>query len=196
MDHREQAIGEFLARIASENVTPAGGSGVAVAGAIGASLCEMACVHTLEDGAYDGVNPELDEIRDDLGAQREHLLKLADRDAAVVDDLFAADGDGNDRTARKRSVGVPLAIAESCSTVVERGAVAAEAGKPTTAPDAETGVCLARAALRASVFIVRRNVAQLSEEPFVERVARRATAIEESAERAFERTRIGAEAGE
>lgn len=47
MSYRELPINQFLADIASKNVTPAGGSGAAVVGAVGASLCEMVCIHTI-----------------------------------------------------------------------------------------------------------------------------------------------------
>ena len=87
----DRTIGEFLNDIASENVTPAGGTAAAIGGATGAALCETVCIHTIErDGPADG-KTELAEIRTDLGTQRAHLLDLAERDAEVV----AAFGEGS-----------------------------------------------------------------------------------------------------
>lgn len=187
MNYGHQTLREFLSGIASENVTPAGGTGAAVAGAIGASLCEMACIHTLGNDEYSDVEAEMIDVRDELEVQQGHLLELADRDAEVVNDLFASSGIAVDPTERKRSIGVPLTIAEACLTVIEQGIVVVERGNRTAAPDARTGIYLAHSALRASVFIVRSNQDRITDQSFIEEAERRTTVIEESAETAFER---------
>ena len=81
--YRTQPIDEFLSGIASRRVTPAGGSASAVSGAIGASLCEMVCLHTVEKAGDDAVSQELVEAGETLRTQRDGLLTLADADAAV-----------------------------------------------------------------------------------------------------------------
>jgi formiminotetrahydrofolate cyclodeaminase len=70
-----RAIDRFLDGIASENVTPAGGTATAVVGAIGVSLCEMVCIHADADG---DATADLTDVRDDLRRQRGHLLDLAE----------------------------------------------------------------------------------------------------------------------
>jgi len=89
MDYRTPTVDGFLARIASENVTPAGGTASAVVGAIGTSLCEMVCIHTVEHDKYASVASDMADIRDELRRKREHLFNLAERDATVVDELLS-----------------------------------------------------------------------------------------------------------
>jgi formiminotetrahydrofolate cyclodeaminase len=185
--YRTQPISEFLAGIASSRVTPAGGSGTAVAGAIGASLCEMCCVHTVEKAESESVPLELLEAGETLETQRERLLALADADAEVVDALFGSgDGQGDERLL-KRAIGVPLTIARGCLTVVESAEVVADTGTRTALADAATGVMLARAALQASLFTARSNLDAVPDQSFVDGIERRTTGIERTAEEHAER---------
>jgi len=119
-------IGAFLDDVASERVTPAGGTVVAIAGAMSAALCEMACIHTsaarspgtetdaADDAADDDAadddaaddrseTTDFDSLRVDLAGHRRRLLALAAEDATLVNDLFGGgsaptsrDGDADD----------------------------------------------------------------------------------------------------
>jgi formiminotetrahydrofolate cyclodeaminase len=182
MKYASQSIGEFLRNVASTNVTPAGGTAAAVVGATGASLCEMVCIHTIENEPTDGETRELVDVRDDLATQRVHLLELADADSAAVEAVLSDD----DLTERKRAVGVPLTIATACRDVLDQATVVTERGRRTAVPDGVTGGFLAHAALRATVYTVRSNLPRIPDPSFVERVEQRADDIERSGERAYE----------
>jgi len=184
MDYRTATLDELLAAVASERVTPAGGSAAAVVGAVGTALCEMCCVHT---AGHDGTDaPGLAGVRDDLRRQREHLLDLAAADEAVVDDLFAAGGDP-EQSAVKRATGVPLTVAVACRTVLDLSARVAADGVRSALPDVETGATFVHAALRASLSTVRHNLDRASDEAFVDDVAGRVADVESGGERAYER---------
>jgi len=182
MDYRTSTINEFLARIASENVTPAGGTAAAVVGAIGTSLCEMVCIHTVEHDEYASVAADMANIREELRRQREHLLDLAERDATVVDELFSTTAGKTDQSDIKRSIGVPLTIAVACRTVLDLAIEITAKGNRNALADAGTGVYLVRAALRASVFTVRSNLDQVSDQSFVDEIERRIAQIESRAD--------------
>lgn len=203
MTYAEQSIAEFLGNVASKQVTPAGGSAAAVSGAIGASLCEMVCIHTVGGGNggntaeesrdFDGAQT-LTVVRDELREQRRRLLALADADAEAVDALLSAiDAEPSSQrgteatTEQKRAVGVPLAIAEASLAVLENAVVAVERGNPSAVADGVIGAYLSRAALQSALFIVRSNVAGLEDRDFAEEVTDRAAEIEVSAERTWER---------
>jgi formiminotetrahydrofolate cyclodeaminase len=187
MDHGEQTLDGFLSRIASEQVTPAGGTASAVVGAVGAALCEMVCIHTIGKDEYEAVEGDLLDARDDLRRERGHLLGLADTDARVIADLFPASGNEVDQSGLKQSIGVPLTTADACLNVLEIATAVTETGTRTAVADAGTGVFLARSALRASIFTARRNTDQVTDPSFVGDVERRATEIEEASEAAYER---------
>ncbi|MFB6228065.1 MAG: cyclodeaminase/cyclohydrolase family protein [Halobacteriales archaeon] len=187
MDYSEQTLDELLSRIASEQVTPAGGTASAVVGAIGAALCEMVCIHTIEKDEYEAVEGGLVDARDDLRRERSHLLGLADTDARVIADLFPVSGDEVDQSRLKQSIGVPLTIADASLTVLEIATEVTAKGTRTAVADAGTGVFLAYSALRASIFTARRNTEQVIDPSFVADIERRATEIEEASEDAYER---------
>jgi len=180
-----RAIDRFLSEIASENVTPAGGTATAVVGAVGTSLCEMVCIHTVESDA--GAAAELAEVGEELRRERGHLLGLAEADASVVDDLFAGAGGEPDESGIKRSVGVPLTIAESCLIVLELGADVTATGNRTAVADAATGVVLTHAALRAALLTVRSNLSWSTDPSFVAETERRVAEIETQANDAYDR---------
>ena len=167
-------------------MTPAGGTVVAIAGAMSAALCEMACIHTIDarsDAAdADDAVEAITDLRADLAGQRRRLLALAEQDATLVDELFgsgsdaASDGDhvagdssddttpvsDSDRLA-KRAAGIPLATAEAALAVLEDAAVVIERGRESVAADARAGAYLADAAVQASLATVRTNMAAMDD---------------------------------
>lgn len=185
MSHRDQTVAELLSSIASGRVAPAGGSAGAIVGAIGAALCEMTCIHTVNKSRSEAAN--LAAVGDDLRRQREHLLQLADTDARVIDELFSGPDTAIDHSEIKRSVGVPLTIADACLNVLDLAIEVTESGDKNAVLDAGTGVHLAHAALRASVFTARSNLDQLSDTSFVSEVQRRVTEIADSGDESYHR---------
>jgi formiminotetrahydrofolate cyclodeaminase len=161
MTYADDSIDDFLSAVASESVTPAGGTTAAVVGATGAALCEMVCLHSSD---------------------------VADADADAVATLLAAQptDDAGATPEAKRATGVPLAIAEACSAVLDHAPAVTEVGSPVAVPDAVTGAVLARAAVRAAVFTVRHNADRSTTSAFADEMVRRTAAVERDAERACE----------
>lgn len=190
MDYGTFTIDGFLTRIASEKITPAGGTAAAVVGAIGTSLCEMVCIHTVESDEYASVATDVADIRDDLRSQREHLLNLAQTDAIIVNELFSNTNDEIDQSDLKRSIGVPLTIAVACETVLDLAIETAVKGNRNALADAGTGVFLVHAALRASIFTVRQNLTQVSDQSFIDEIEQRISHIESHAEDAHEQAMV------
>jgi formiminotetrahydrofolate cyclodeaminase len=199
-------IGEFLDDIASKRVAPAGGTAAAITGATGAALCEMVCVHTMAaergrsnepsetadteeaertpgaDHAVSNADPEpsFPEVRAGLRRRRKALLALADRDGAVVEELFGADRQSSTRV-KRRAAGIPLAVSEAALEVLLDAETVFRHGQNGVAADAKTGAYLADAAVRASVETVRINAAALPEGSFAADIEDRAADIAESA---------------
>ena len=187
MGYDDVRIGRFLDDVASARVAPAGGTVVAVAGAMGAALCEMACVHTISareaDDGDEGAAPErsFEELREDFARQRRRLLALADQDATLVDDLFGGDASEPTERLEKRATGIPLATAEASLIVLEEAAVVVDRGRSGVVADARAGAYLADATLRASLSTVRVNATALSDRPFAETMTERADTLAKSA---------------
>lgn len=189
MGYADRSIEEFLDAVASERVTPAGGSAAAVVGATGAALCEMVCIHTLRSAADQEPDESSDvaALRDEFRDTRGHLLDLADADAEAVDTLLSAGGEGGTATNdAKRATGVPLTVAKACVAVVEGATVVVADGTPSAVPDAVTGAELAHAALQASLYTVRVNLNGIDDDSFVDDIERRAADLERNADGAYE----------
>jgi formiminotetrahydrofolate cyclodeaminase len=178
MTFRTATMDGFLDSIAAETVAPAGGTATAVVGAIGTSLCEMVCIHTVEHDEYADVADAVADRREELARQRDHLLDLADADATVVDELFSAGGGALSESDVKRAIGVPLTIADACGTVLDASVAVTATGNRNALADAATGVLLVRAALRAAVFTVRRNLETVSDQSYRDDVTQRLASIQ------------------
>lgn len=187
MTYAEHTIDELLARVASRDVTPAGGTVAAVAAATGASLCEMVCIHTLEKDEHADVAADMADLRDELRGHRRQLLELADADAAVIDEVFGSSDVAPDQSDLKRSITVPTTIAETCLSILEGAVEVSETGTPTALADIATGAFLVHSALRASVFTARANVGRITDDGFAEDVDRRTTELEAAAADARDR---------
>ncbi len=209
MSYRSRSIDAFLDSIASPQVTPAGGSTAAVVGAMGAALCEMVCIHTIEragantadgprdrrytvDGPRDShaTADALKHSRKVFHTQRDHLLTLADADAEAVDALLAATEAAESTRGRrsKRAIGVPLTIAESCLTILDEAPTVVTQGIGSAVPDAITGAYLTHAAGLAAVFTVRTNLDAAGDPDFETQIDDRAADTERAIDAAFEAT--------
>ena len=186
MGYDQQTIGEFLSAIASRRVTPAGGSAAAVVGAIGTSLCEMACIHTEGKHGYEAVEEELADVRANLSRQRRSLVTLADVDAQVITEFREASEAAAKETAVLKTVGVPITIAEACSNGLDDAVVVTATANTNAVPDAGTGSYLVHSSLESCVFTARTNLARMEETPVTRRFHDRVAAIERSADTAFD----------
>jgi formiminotetrahydrofolate cyclodeaminase len=176
MPPTETPLRELTAGIASEQVAPAGITAVAAAAAMGTALCEMCCIHTIEAQRATRTLEDLGEpvdqsdrdpthasdhsleaVRSRLETQRETLLTLADRDAALVSELFAGEAAPSAET-RRQAARIPLAVVEAAVEVLADAPLAIERGRPGVAADARTGALLVEAGLRASAATVRSNL--------------------------------------
>lgn len=186
MNYQEETLGEFLSGIASERVAPAGGTAAAVVGAIGAALCEMVCIHSLERTGDSAASGDLVAVREDLREERTHLLNLAVSDATLVDDLFGESSGDVDQEGFKRAVGVPFTIAAASLNVLELATDVTENGDGNAILDAGTAVFLVHSALRASVFTVRSNLEHVSDSSYSETIEADVAEIETLADEAVD----------
>jgi len=161
----------ILDRIASEHVAPAGGSAAAAVGAIGASLAEMAAIHTLQSGETDH-EAQLAAANRSLNADRSLLAGLMDADARVVESAFGSFSSELDVRRRKQLVGVPLAIAEVCLDVLSESKDLVSIATRSVTQDLRTAITLVTAAVKASLETAEHNL-DLLEGPAGDRLADR-----------------------
>src|SRR5688572_25895179 len=123
---RDLTVEAFSSRLASASPTPGGGTGAAVAGALGAALVRMLCVLTLGKPKYAQHERLLQAVADACEEARVAFLDLADADARAYDQVSAAfkrpKGTPEEQAARDQAVeqalrgaiDVPLQVMERC----------------------------------------------------------------------------------
>ncbi len=194
MDHRSQQIETFLDDIASETLAPAGGTAGAVVAAVGASLCEMAAIHTLTNPDTDIDREAISNARSAFDTHRERLLDLADADARVVASVFGSPDDTRESTAMTQATGIPLGIAESCLDILEEAESVIASANVNVVPDALTGIFVTQAALRAALYTVRTNLEYLDDRRAREEFAGRADEIQNRSRQVSDRLERNLEA--
>jgi formiminotetrahydrofolate cyclodeaminase len=159
---REDTIGRFLGRLASEEPTPGGGAAAAIAAAMAAALVGMAA--RFSKGHIDAA-PSLIDTADRL---RDEAVGLADDDAVAYTDVLSAyaapeevDPEGRRRrivAALERASDVPLEIARVAVEAAALGTLLCSEGNPNLEGDATAAVQLARAAACSAGRLVELNV--------------------------------------
>jgi glutamate formiminotransferase/formiminotetrahydrofolate cyclodeaminase len=159
----------FIASVGAATPTPGGGSVVAVAGALAASLTMMVAGLTAGRPKYAAVDPEMRKIAADSAELTRTLRGLADRDAEAYAEVSAAyklakGSEGRDAAITKallEAARVPLETAHAAARVAALAVTVAEKGNPNAVSDAGVAALLADAACRGAAYNVRINVAFL-----------------------------------
>jgi formiminotetrahydrofolate cyclodeaminase len=173
------SVEEFLGRLASAEPTPGGGTGAAVAGAMGAALVRMLASLTIGKPKYAAHEELMKAIEEEVAEQQRELLALASEDAASYDRVGAAyklpkdtDGQKAARTkaiqeAMKGACEAPLQVMERCTTVIGLAKNAVERGNRNAASDGAAGAELCRAAMKVASYNVLINLAQVDDPAWV-----------------------------
>lgn len=181
----ELTVSEFLEALASKEPVPGGGSGAALAGALGAALISMVCNLTIGKRGYEESWEPLTELRERSEALRVRIAELLEADTQAygkVMDAYRLPRDSAEaKAARQEAIQaalryaaeVPLQIAESCGEVVDLALPAAEMGNRWAVTDAGVGALLAEAAMHAALLNVEINLASIGDQAFVQAARRR-----------------------
>ncbi len=175
----EKTVAQFLDELASKAPVPGGGSGAALAGALGAALASMVGNLTVGKSKYADVQEEVKNLLAQTEALRARLTDLIEEDIAVYYKLSAAykmprDTD-EQKAARTEAIQAalhdatqpPIAIAEACVEVLHLSKSMAEIGNVNAVSDAGVAALLAEAALRSAALNILINLGAIKDEEFV-----------------------------
>jgi formiminotetrahydrofolate cyclodeaminase len=193
-------VNQFLDALASKEPVPGGGSGAALAGALGAALVSMVANLTIGKKGYESVEQDMKEVLAQSEAIRAELPQLLEADTHAYSQVMAAyrlpRGTEAEKQARevamqerlKGAAEVPLRIAERCAQVVAVALPAAQKGNKWAVSDAGVGALLGEAAMRSALLNVDINLASINDASYVADM--RARTVELIANTAETKTRV------
>jgi formiminotetrahydrofolate cyclodeaminase len=188
------SIRDYLAKTASGDPVPGGGSSAALNGALAAALTEMVANLTIGRKGYEAVDAEMRALAAKAAGLRSKLTADVDRDSdsyAQVLKAFqmpkASEAERADRSravqaAFKQAALVPLGVARDAVAIMDLGRTVISKGNPNAASDAAAGVLAARMAARTAVYNVRINLGSVKDEAFTSELRHEADRLEAEAE--------------
>jgi formiminotetrahydrofolate cyclodeaminase len=174
----DTTIREFLDALGGPSPTPGGGTGAAVAGALGASLVRMFAALTIGKPKYAAHDALMRAVADQAKEAAERFLSLAQEDAGAYDAVSAAyrlpKGTPQEVAARKAAIQgalkmaclVPLHVMEQALETIGLAKMAVPVGNRNAASDGAAGAELAHAAMTVASYNVRINLASIDDETF------------------------------
>ncbi len=201
-------IHEFVARLASAEPAPGGGSASAIAASLGAGLVAMVAALSLGRPRYAAHEELLRDLHDRGLALASHLIRLADDDAAAYagfaealklpkESAEAADARTRAmRTAARRAADVPLETVEACLEVVAAAEALAGRSNRNASSDLNVAARLASAAAHGAAENVLVNLPSLDPaDPFVADAEARVPGLLTEVDRLAERVRESVASG-
>jgi len=187
MDSRltDLPVEDFLARLATDDPVPGGGSASALAGAMAAALVHMVVELTTGRPAAAEHEERLTEIRLAAAGIQSELLSLAHADAVAYASVVTArrlpketDGDREARrvqldAAVREATRTPLSIARRAAEVLALAEELAPIGNRNAVSDVGVAGLLAGAAIRGAAMNVEINLPSLPEDEPLRAEARR-----------------------
>lgn len=168
-------VSELVARLATSDPVPGGGSASALAGAMAAALVEMVVALTTGRPAAAENETTLAEIGTAAAALRSELLRLADVDAEAYAGVVAArrmpKGTGAERLERQQRITAsvrdatraPLEVVRRSEQALSLAELLAPIGNRNAASDVGVAGLLAAAAIRGAAMNVQINLPSLPE---------------------------------
>ena len=191
---KDLSLVDYLAKTASGDPVPGGGSSAALNAALAAALIEMVAQLTIGRKNFESVDAELRAVAENASTLRHKLIADIDHDsdsyAQVLKAFKMPKGTEVEKTGRTRAVQdafkqaalVPLGVARAAVSLMDLGRTVISKGNPNAASDGAAGVLAARMAARAAVYNVRINLGSIKDEAFTTELRREADRLEAEAE--------------
>jgi formiminotetrahydrofolate cyclodeaminase len=191
---KDLSIVDYLAKTASGDPVPGGGSSAALNAALAAALVEMVAHLTIGRKNFESVDVEMRTVAEKASTLRKKLIQDIDRDSDAYAQVLkafqmpkATETEKADRSravqqAFKQAALVPLGVARDALAIMDLGRAVISKGNPNAASDGAAGVLAARMAARAAVYNVRINLGAIKDEAFTSELRREAGRLETEAE--------------
>ena len=191
---KDLSLVDYLARTASGDPIPGGGSSAAFNAALAAALTEMLANLTIGRTGFAAVDAEMRAVAEKASTLRQKLIQDIDRDSDAYSQVLkafqmpkATEAEKADRSramqdAFKQAALVPLGVARDAVAIMDLGRAVISKGNPNAASDGAAGVLAARMAARAAVCNVRINLGSIKDAAFTAELRQAADRLEAEAE--------------
>jgi formiminotetrahydrofolate cyclodeaminase len=191
---KDLSIVDYLARTASGDPVPGGGSSAALNAALAAALIEMVAQLTIGRKNFERVDAEMRTVAEKASTLRQKLIQDIDRDSEAYTQVLNAfqmpKATETEKALRSRAVQaafkqaalVPLGVARDAVAIMDLGRAVLSKGNPNAASDGAAGVLAARMAARTAVYNVRINLGSIQDEAFTSDLRREAERLETQTE--------------
>jgi formiminotetrahydrofolate cyclodeaminase len=188
------SVVDYLAKTASGDPVPGGGSSAALNAALAAALVEMVANLTIGRKNFESVDAEMRAVAEKASSLQQKLIQDIDRDSDSYTQVLkafqmpkATEAEKADRSRAvqesfKQAALVPLGVARDAVAIMDLGRAVISKGNPNAASDGAAGVLAARMAARAAVYNVRINLGSIRDETFTSELQREADLLEAAAE--------------
>ncbi len=189
------SLEQFLEALASESPTPGGGTGAAVAGAMGAALARMVAALTLSKEKYADAHDVVRPIAEAAGLANAEFLELAREDSQAYDEVIAArrlpkttDEEKAARShrisvANRRATEVPMRTARAAVRLLAALPELAEKGNPNAASDVGAAALLLDACVEGALLNVGINLSGSEDASFVSEMQKETAILQEESQR-------------
>ena len=193
-DYSRLTLAELLDAFASSHPVPGGGSGAALAGAVGASLLIMVAGLPKTRHGTDEERSALSAAATRLRPLRDELASLIERDSEAYTSVMNAyrlpkSTDAEQATRRdaidqamRAATEAPLATIRACERAMREAEVLASSGAASAASDVAVGIELLKTSARGAGLNVDTNLAAVKDAEYVKRVSQEQRDLEQSIE--------------
>ena len=188
------SLSDFIAKTASSDPVPGGGSVSAMCGSLSAALTKMVAGLTVGKKNYLAVSDQMQKVVDEMPAYIESLKEAIQEDSNSFDGVMAAfklpKETEEDKAKRRKAIDdamviaakVPLKTAETVAQLFPTLEFVAANGNKNAMSDIAVATMLARTAVFGALYNVRINLAGLPDSDFKTETYQKVTALHETAE--------------
>jgi len=189
----EMSLKEFIARTASADPVPGGGSIAALTAAQGAGLVGMLASLTKGKAGYEAVWEKMTQTADDAAKQAQMFLDFIQKDVDVFNEYMAVlkmPKDTDEQKAARSALlqkavinatEVPLTLAKECYGFISVAEYTIDHGNKGATSDGCIAVLLLKAAALAALYNVKINLPSIKDEATAKRIAAEMNEIETGA---------------
>ena len=175
-------ITDFLAKTASSEPTPGGGSVAALCGAVACALTSMVAALTVNNEKYAGVSGEMKQLMDTAKGFIVFFTEQMDADAHAFKSVMEAYRmpKGSDEEKKLRSAAiqiclkgaaeVPLLVAQKALEAMDIAEKAVEKGNSQAVTDGAVAAMMARTAILSALYNVEINLASIRDADYREKI--------------------------